>query len=121
VTNYIIGALISFAIGWTVAAAEVLFREENRPNPFSGTMGMLFLLALSAVGAALGTGGILWMFRAIPSSAVFIVMGGAGWAGFAASNWLHVASAGAVNRLIVGLAGILLLYGVAWKFLPPQA
>jgi hypothetical protein len=119
VTNYIVGALISFAIGWSVAAAEALFREEQRPNPFSGTTGMLFLLVLSAVGAALGTGGILWMFRSIPSSAVFIVIAGAGWAGFAASNRLHVAPAGAVNRLIVGLAGVLLLYGSVWKFLPP--
>ena len=66
---------------------------------------MLFLLALSTAGAALGTGGILWMFRAIPSLAVFIVIGGAGWGGFAASNWLHVNAAGAVNRLLVGLAG----------------
>jgi len=118
-TGYLIGALISFLLGWTVAAAEVLFRDENRPNPFRETMGMLFLLALSAVGAALGTGGILWMFGAIPSSAVFIVIGGAGWSGFAASNWLHVTAAGAVNRLIVGLAGLLLMYGLVWKFLPP--
>jgi len=113
VTNYIVGALICFLIGWTVAAAEVLFREENRPSPFRGTTGMLLLLALAAVGAAFGTGGILWMFRAIPSSAVFIVIGGAGWGGFAASNWLQVTAAGAINRLIVGLAAILLLYGLA--------
>jgi hypothetical protein len=119
VTNYIIGALISFLIGWTVAASEVLFRLEQRPAPFQGTPGMLFLLALAAVGAALGTGGILWMFRAIPSSAVFIVIVGAGWGGFAASNWLNVTPAGAVNRLIVGLAGLLLFYGLVWKFLPP--
>ena len=118
-TNYLIGALISFAIGWTIASAEVLFREENRPSPFRGTPGMLLLLALAGVGAAFGTGGILWMFQSIPSSAVFIVIGGAGWLGFAASNKLQVAPAGAVNRLIVGLAGILLLYGLAWKFLPP--
>lgn len=118
-TNYLIAALICFLIGWTVAASEVLFRQENRPNPFSGTLGMVFLLALSAVGAALGTGGILWAFRAVPSSAVMIVIAGAGWGGFAASNWLNVSPAGAVNRLIVGLAGLLLLYGVVWKFLPP--
>jgi hypothetical protein len=119
VTNYIVGALISFAIGWTVAAAEVLFREEVRPNPFRGTPGMLLLLTLAAVGAAFGAGGILWIFQAIHSSAVFIVIAGAGWAGFAASIKLHGAPAGAVNRLIVGLAGVLLLYGLAWKFLPP--
>jgi hypothetical protein len=121
VTNYIVGALIAFAIGWSVAAAETLFREEPRPSPFRGTPGMLLLLALAAVGAAFGTGGILWTFQSIPSSAVFIVIAGAGWAGFAASNRLHVAPPGAVNRLIVGLAGILLLYGLVWKFLPPPA
>ena len=119
--TYIIAALICFLIGWTVSAAEALFREENRPSPFRGTAGMLLLLALAAVGAAFGTGGILWIFRAIPSSAVTIVIGGAGWLGFAASSRLHVVAAGAVNRLILGLAGILLLYGLAWKFLPPPA
>jgi hypothetical protein len=121
VTNYILAALICFLVGWTVAAAEVLFREEQRPSPFRGGLGMPFLLALAAVGAAFGTGGILWIFRAIPSSAVTVVIGGAGWLGFAASNKLHGAPAGAVNRLIIGLAGILLLYGLAWKFFPPPA
>jgi hypothetical protein len=121
VSNYILAALICFLIGWTVAAAEALFREEQRPSPFRGTLGMLLLLALAGVGATFGTSGILWMFRTIPSSAVIIVIGGAGWLGFAASNKLHVAPAGAVNRLIVGLVGILLLYGGAWRFLPPPA
>jgi hypothetical protein len=119
VTNYVIAAMIGFTVGWTVASAEVLFREEHRPSPFRGTPGMLLLLALAGVGAAFGTGGILWTFQAIPSSAVLIVIAGAGWLGFTASGKLQVAPAGAVNRLIVGLAGILLLYGVAWKFLPP--
>jgi hypothetical protein len=119
VSHYILGALISFLIGWSVAAAEVLFRDENRPPPFGGSLGMLFLLALAAVGALLGTGGILWMFQAIPSSAVFIVIAGAGWLGFAASNKLQVAAAGAVNRLIVGLGGLLVFYGLVWRFFPP--
>jgi hypothetical protein len=119
VINYIIGALICFLIGWSVAAAEMLFREENRPAPFGGTFGMVFLLALAAVGAALGTGGILWMFQAIPSAAVMIVIAGAGWLGFAASNRLQAAAAGAVNRLLVGLAGLLLFYGLVWRFFPP--
>ena len=118
-TNYLIGGVICFLIGWTAAAAEVLFREPERPNPFSGTPGMLFLLALAAVGAALGTGGLLWMFRAIPSSAVWIVIVGAGWGGWAASNWLNVNAAGAVNRLLVGLAGLLLFYGLVWRVFPP--
>jgi hypothetical protein len=118
-TNYLIAALICFLAGWTMASAEVLFRDEQRPSPFSGTPGTLLLLALTAVGAAFATGGILWIFRAIPSSAVIVVIGGAGWLGFAASSKLHAAAAGAVNRLIVGLAGLLLLYGLAWKFFPP--
>jgi hypothetical protein len=97
----------------------VLFRDENRPSPFAGTLGMLFLLALAAVGAALGTGGILWMFQSIPSAAVFIVIAGGGWLGFAASNKLQAAAAGAVNRLIVGLGALLLFYGLVWRFFPP--
>ena len=48
-----------------------------------------------------------------------MVIGGAGWLGFAASNKLHGAPTGAVNRLIVGLAGTLLLYGLVWKLFPP--
>jgi hypothetical protein len=119
VTNYVLGAVICFLAGWSVASAEVLFRQEQRPAPFQGTPGMVFLLALSAVGAALATGGILWIFRSIPSASVLIIIAGVGWAGWAASNWLNVAPAGAVNRLIVGLGGLLLLYGLVWKFLPP--
>ena len=118
-TDYILAALICFAVGWTVAAAEVLFREEQRPSPFRGGLGMLLLLALAAVGAAFGTGGILWIFRAIPSSAVIVVIGGAGWLGFAASNKLQVVAAGAVNRLILGLGGLLLFYGLVWRYFPP--
>ena len=103
-----------------MAAAEVLFRLEDRPNPFRGTLGMVFLLALSAVGAALGTGGILWAFRAIPSSAVMIVIAGAGWGGFAASNWLNVKSCRRGQPAHCWFsAGLLLLYGLVWKFLPP--
>jgi hypothetical protein len=117
--DYLIAAVICFLAGWSVAAAEALFRLEDRPAPFRGTLGMVFLLVLAAVGAALATGGILWIFRTIPSSAVMIVIVGAGWGGFAASNWLNVHPAGTVNRLIIGLAGLLLFYGLIWKFLPP--
>jgi hypothetical protein len=120
VTSYLIAAVICFCIGWSIAAAEALFRLEHRPPPFQNRPGMLFLLTLAAVGAALGTGGILWAFQAIPSSAVMIVIAGAGWAGFAASDWLNVSPAGAVNRLILGLSAVLVLYGLVWKFLPPQ-
>jgi hypothetical protein len=117
--DYLVAAAICFLIGWTAAAAEVLFRLEDRPPPFRDRIGMIFLLVLAGVGAAFGTGGILWMFRAIPSSAVMVVIAGAAWGGWAASNWLNVAPAGAVNRLMVGLAGLLLCYGLVWRLLPP--
>jgi hypothetical protein len=68
VTGYLIAAVICFSIGWSVAAAEALFRLEERPPPFQNRPGVLFLLALSAVGAALGTGGVLWAFQARRSS-----------------------------------------------------
>ena len=116
---YLIAAVICFLAGWSVAAAEALFRLEDRPPPFRGTPGMLFLLALAGVGAALAVGGVLWIFQAIPSSAVIVVILGAGWGGFAASDWFNVHPAGAVNRLMVGLAGLLVMYGLVWKFLPP--
>ena len=119
-TGYLIAAAICFSIGWSVAAAEALFRLEDRPPPFQNRPGMLFLLAISAVGAALGTGGVLWAFQAVPSSAVIVVIVGAAWAGWAASNWLNISPRGAVNRLWVGFVGLLLLYALVWKFLPPQ-
>jgi hypothetical protein len=119
VIDYLIAAVICFLAGWSVAAAESLFRLDERPAPFRGTPGMVFLLLLSGVGAALAAGGILWIFQKIPSSAVMVVILGAGWGGFAASNWLNVHPAGAVNRLMLGLAGLLLMYGLVWRFLPP--
>jgi hypothetical protein len=120
VIDYLVAAAICFLSGWTVASSEALFRVEDRPPPFRGTLGMLFLLVLASVGAALAVGGILWIFQKIPSSAVIVVILGAGWGGFAASNWLNVHPAGAVNRLLVGLAGLLLIYGFVWKVLTPS-
>jgi hypothetical protein len=111
--------LISFASGWTAAAAEVLFREENRPGVFAGTAGTLLLLALTGVGAYFAAYGILWIFQAIHSSVVIVIIPGGGWLGFAASNRLHVNAAGAVNRLLIGAAGLIVLYGAAWSLLRP--
>jgi hypothetical protein len=116
---YVLALLISLLAGWSLAASELLFREEQRPGIFRGTAGILLLLALTAIGGLLAAAGILWSFRSIPSSAVMIVIAGGGWLGFAGSNRLHVNAAGAVNRLIVGVAGLLLLYGVTWSWLPP--
>ncbi|MEX0752865.1 MAG: hypothetical protein WD073_08065 [Xanthobacteraceae bacterium] len=117
--TYLLAALISLFVGWTAAASDVLFRDENRPGVFAGTTGTLLLLALTAAAGISAAGDIVWIFRAIPSSAVIVIIAGGGWLGFAASNKLHVNAAGAINRLIVGVAGLALLYGIAWSLLPP--
>jgi len=117
--TYLLALLISFLAGWTVAASDVLFREEDRPGVFRGSAGTMLLLILTAAGGLFATGGILWIFRTILTSAVIIIIAGGGWLGFAASNRLHVNAAGAINRLIVGVAGLVLLYGLTWSFFPP--
>jgi hypothetical protein len=117
--NYLFSFLISFFAGWTVGASDVLFREENRPGIFGGSLGTLLLLVLTGIGGLFAAGGFLWAFQAVPSAAVLIVIAGGGWLGFAASNRLHVNAAGAINRLIVGVAGLLILYALTWSLLPP--
>jgi hypothetical protein len=119
IMNYLLALLISFLAGWSVAASEVLFKTDQRPGMFQGTAGMILLLALTGAGGLSAAGGILWAFRAVPSAAVMIVIAGGGWLGWTASNWLNVAVAGAVNRLLVGVAGLTVLYGLVWSFLPP--
>jgi hypothetical protein len=118
--NHLLALLISFLAGWSLAASDALFRLDERPGVFRGTGGTLLLLAMTGAAGLLGAGGIVWIFHAIPSSIVIVLIGGGGWMGFASSNWLHVAPAGAVNRLIVGVAGLTLLYGIAWRFFPPH-
>jgi hypothetical protein len=49
-----------------------------------------------------------------------IVLAGGGVLGAAASNRLHVNAAGAANRMVVGLAGLVVLYGLAWSVFPPR-
>ncbi len=117
--NYLLALLISLFAGWTIAASDVLFREEDRPGIFAGALGTLLLLVMTTAGGLFAAGGLLWIFRAIPSSAVIVIIAGGGWLGFAASNRLHMNAAGAVNRLIVGVAGLLILYGITWSFFPP--
>ncbi len=116
--NYLLALLISLFAGWTVAASEALFRAENRPGIFAGTPGTILLLLMTAICGLFAAGGILWSFQAIPSSAVMVVIAGGGWLGFTASNWLNVSTAGAVNRLIVGVTGLMLLYAVTQTWFP---
>ena len=117
--NLLFASLISFAAGWTLAASEMLFREENRPGVFAGRPGIVLLLVMTGVAGLFATGGILWMFQAVRSSGVLVIILTGGWFGFAASNRLHGNAAGAVNRLIVGVTALVILYGMTWSFLRP--
>ena len=119
--NYLFALLIALAAGWTVAASEALFRAENRPGIFAGTAGTILLLLMTAIAGLFAVGGILWAFQAIHSSAVMVVLAGGGWMGFAASNWLNVSVAGAVNRLTVGGIGLMVLYGITQTWFPPPS
>jgi hypothetical protein len=118
--TYALAVLIPFLAGWSVAASEVLFNTEQRPGMFRGNPGMILLLLLTGAGGLLAAGGVLWIFRAIHSSMVLVFIAGGGYLGWTASNWLNVAVAGAVNRLLVGVSGLLFLYAVVWTFLPPS-
>ncbi len=117
--NLLFASLISFAAGWTLAASEMLFREENRPGVFAGRPGIVLLLVMTGVAGLFATGGILWMFQAVRSSGVLVIILTGGWFGFAASNRLHGNATGAVNRLIVGVTALVILYGMTWSFLRP--
>ena len=46
----ILGFLISFAAGWSIAAGDALFRAEERPGVFRGTPGMILLLVVAGIG-----------------------------------------------------------------------
>jgi hypothetical protein len=117
--TYALAVLIPFLAGWSAAASEVLFNAERRPGIFQGTSGMILLLVLAGIGGLLAAGGILWIFRAIHSSAVLVLIAGGGYMGWTTSNWLNVAVAGAANRLLVGVAGLTIVYGLVWSLLPP--
>jgi hypothetical protein len=117
--TYTLVVLISFLGGWSAAASEALAKAEERPGMWRGTAGMVLLLALTAVGGLAAAGGILWAFRAIHSSMVVVLIGGGGYLGWRASDWLNVTVAGAANRLLVGVAGLAILYGLVWSFFPP--
>jgi len=118
--TYALALLIPFLAGWTAAAAEVLFKTEQRPGMFRGNPGTVLLLALATVAGLLAAGGMLWMFRVVHSSMVLIFIAGGIYLGWTASNWLNVAVAGTINRLMVGVGGLILLYAVVWTFLPPH-
>jgi hypothetical protein len=116
-----LGFLISFAAGWSIAAADALFRAEERPGVFRGTPGMILLLVVAGVGGLTIAGAFIWVLQSLISAAVLVVLAGGLVLGGAASRRLHANAAGAANRMMIGLAALVLLYGLVWSVLPPTA
>ena len=111
--------MIGFAGGWSLMACDALFRAEQRPGIFRGTLGMLLLLLITGVGGVTLAGAMVWAFQTIITSGVAVILIAGMVIGFSASKQLHVNAAGAGNRMIVGLAVIAALYGVVWTYYPP--
>jgi hypothetical protein len=116
--SYVIAFLIALFGGWSVAACEALFRAEERTGSVRGNAGMVLLLAVAAMGGLILANALVWALNIIPSAsgALILVIGAV--LGAAASNRLHVTAAGAANRTLLGLAGLAILYGVAWTLFP---
>jgi hypothetical protein len=115
----ILAFLIGFAGGWSLMACDALFRTEDRPGIFRGTVGMVFLLVLSAVGGLALAGDMIWAFQSILSSGVLVLLIGGMVLGFGASKHFHVNAAGAVNRMLLGFATLLALYALVWTYFRP--
>jgi hypothetical protein len=117
--TYVIAMLIALVAGWSVMACEALFRAEQRPGIFAGTPGMILLLVVAAVGGLLLAGAVIWVLQVVPSASVALILGIGAVLGGMSSNKLNVTAAGAANRTMLGLAGLAILYAVAWSFYPP--
>jgi hypothetical protein len=115
----ILGFLISFAAGWSIAATDALFRAEERPGIFRGTPGMILLLIVAGTGGLTIAGAVVWFLQSMISAAVLVILAGGIVLGGAASRKLHVNAAGAANRMMLGLAVLVVLYGLVWTYLPP--
>ena len=115
---YVVAVLIALVGGWWVAAADALFRADARPGLFAGTSGMVLLLIATAGGGLLLAGGAIWIAQIAPSGSVAVIIGLFALLGAKASNMLHVTAAGAANRMLVGLLGLTVLYGIAGSVFP---
>jgi hypothetical protein len=118
VMTYVLAVLIALFAGWAVAACDALFRAEDKPGALQGNAGMLLLLAATAAGGLLLAGAVIWILRMSPSASVAAIIGLFGLLGAKLSNMLNATAAGAANRLIVGIGGLALFYGLAWWFFP---
>jgi len=116
--TYVIAVLIALFAGWSIAACDALFRAAERPGAFQGNVGILMLLAATAAGGLVLAGSVIWVLRISPSASVAAIIGLFGLLGAKGSNMLNVSPSGAANRMIVGIGGLAVLYGVAWWFYP---
>src|SRR5262245_38751984 len=116
----ILGFLIAFLAGWSVAAADAVFRAEERPGIFRGTGGMTVLLTVAGIGGLTIAYTVIWLLQSMISAAVLVILAAGLVLGGAASRKLHVNAAGAANRMMLGLAGLVALYAVVWTWLPPE-
>ncbi len=116
--SYVLAFVIALFAGWWVAAIDALFRADERPGLFGGTSGMVLLLIAAAAGGLLVAGAVIWVARVVPSASVALIIAIGGILGAKASNMLHINAAGAANRMLLGLAGLTVLYGIAWRFFP---
>jgi hypothetical protein len=110
--------MIALFGGWWVAATDALFRASERPGLFAGTPGMVLLLIATAGGGLLLAGCAIWIARLATSGSVAVIIGLFGFLGAKASNMVHATAAGAVNRMLLGLLGLTILYGIAWSVFP---
>ena len=117
----LLGFLISFAAGWSIVAADALFRAEQRPGIFRGTPGMILLLTIAGVGGLTIACAVIWFLQSMISAAVLVILAGGMVLGGAASKKLHVNAAGDANRMMLGFAVLVVLYGLVWTYFPPAA
>ena len=116
--SYVLAFVISLFAGWWIAAIDALFRADERPGMFAGNRGMVVLLVAAAAGGLQVAGSVIWVARVVPSASVALIMAIGGILGAKASNAVHANAAGAANRMLLGLAGLTVLYGIAWTYFP---
>jgi hypothetical protein len=117
----VLGFLISFAAGWSIAACDAVFRAraDERPAIFQGTGGMILLLIVAGVGGLTVAGAVIWFLQSLISAGAAVILAGGAVLGGMASRKLHVNAAGAANRMMAGLAVLAALYALVWTWLPP--
>jgi hypothetical protein len=117
--NYLLAFLFPVLAGWSLAAANALWKAADRPPVLQGTGGRFLLITVYVLTGLLLAAGIVWMFHTLRTSHLVIVIFTGGLLGTSASRRLHVNAAGAINRLVTGVAGLLVAYVIAWVLVHP--